>query len=76
MPSRVSFRVAKPVVARSKDTSTAITIPSGSVVQVLHPAVGDAVEVQWEGEIHTVSLSSLLRACRDDDGKDGDWSRG
>ena len=66
MPSRVSFKVAKPVVARSKETSTTTTIPSGSVVEVLHPAVGDAVEVQWEDEVYSVSLSTLLRACRDD----------
>jgi hypothetical protein len=66
MPSRVSFRLAKPVAARSKDASTTTTIPSGSVVEVLHPAVGDAVEVQWEGEVHTVSLSNLLQSCRDD----------
>jgi hypothetical protein len=46
MPSRVTFRLVKPVVARSKDTSAVTTIPSGSVVQVLNPAVGDAIEVQ------------------------------
>ena len=67
MPSRVSFRVAKPIVARLKDTSTTTTtILSGSVVEVLHPAVGDEVEVQWGGDVYSVSLSSLLRACRDD----------
>jgi hypothetical protein len=65
MPSRVSFSLAKPVVARSKDTSTTTTIPSDSIVQVLHPAVGDAVEVQWGGDVYSVSLSALLRACRD-----------
>jgi hypothetical protein len=69
IPSRVSFRVAKPVVARSKDTSTTATIPSGSVVEVLHPAVGDAVEVQWGGQVYSVSLSNLLRACGNDDAR-------
>jgi hypothetical protein len=67
MPSRITFRLVKPVVAHSKDTSTATTIPTGSVVEVLHPAVDDAVEVQWEGQVYSVSLSTLLRACKDDE---------
>jgi len=68
MPSHVSFRLAKPVVvAPSKDTSTTTTIPSGSVVQVVNPAVGDGIEVQWGRNVYSVSLSSLLQACRDDE---------
>ena len=55
----------KPIIAFTKRTRGATTIPSGSVVEVVHPAAGGLVEVQWEGEIHTVPLSTLLRACAD-----------
>jgi len=66
MSPRVSFTLVKPLIARSKDTSTLTTIPSSAVVEVLHPAIGDLVDVRWEGEVHCVSLSNLLRACRND----------
>ena len=67
MPSGVTFRLVKPVVARSKGSLAVTTIPSGSVVQVLNPAVGDAIEVQWGRDVYSISLSTLLRACRDDE---------
>lgn len=66
MSSRVSFTLAKPLVACPKDTSTTITIPPGSVVEVLNPAVGDLVDIHCEGEVHSVSLNNLIGACRDD----------
>ena len=66
MSSLVSFTLVKPLVARSKGTSATTTIPSGSVVEVLHPAVGDLVDIQCEGEAHSVSLKNLMGACRND----------
>ena len=61
----VSFTLAKPILARSNDASTT-TIPSGSIVEILQPSAGDTVEVEWECGVYSLSLSSLLRACRDD----------
>ena len=66
MPSRVSFRLVKPLVAFTKSDSKSTTIPSGAMVEVVHPAVGDSVDVQWDGVVHCVSLNNLLRACRED----------
>ena len=66
VPSRATFKLVKPIVARAKDGPTTITIPSGSIVEVIHPAVADAVEVEWEGEVHSVSLRNLRCACKED----------
>jgi len=62
---KVSFRLAKSVVASSKATSAAATIPAGSVVEIPHPAIGDLIEVEWDAGVYSVSLSALLQACRD-----------
>jgi len=66
MSSRVTLTLAKPLVACSKATSTTFTIPTGSVVEVLNPAVGDLVDIQCEGEVHSISLNNLIAACRND----------
>jgi hypothetical protein len=65
-PPRVRFGLVKPLVARLKNASITTTIPSGSVVEVLHPAIDDLVDIQWDGGVHSVSLNNLLRACRSD----------
>ena len=64
MSATVTFRLVKPVVVYTKEKSTTTVIPSGAVVELVHPAIGDLVQVHWDGKIHSVSLNELLSACK------------
>jgi hypothetical protein len=64
MSPRVSFTLLNPLVAFTKDHATT-TIPGGAVVEMRKPIIGDMVEVEWDGQVHSVSLNNLLRACKD-----------
>lgn len=66
MSSRISFTIVKPLIIRSPNNSSEVTIPPGAVVEIVHPVVGDLAEIEYAGQAHMASLNNLLRACRED----------
>ncbi len=65
---KVTFELLLPVVAMPKEARAKVTIPAGTVVEVL-PTLhkGRITEVLWEGECFCTPLNDLLGACPVDD---------
>jgi hypothetical protein len=66
----INCRLLQPVVALPKEARVVITIPAGTVVEVLPKLRKGAVtEVVWEGECFSTPLDDLLAACPPNDQK-------
>jgi hypothetical protein len=65
---KLNFKLLQAVVAMPKDARAVVTIPAGTVVEVL-PTLrkGRITEVLWEGECFCAPLDDLLGACPRDD---------
>jgi len=64
IPMSINCRLIQPVVALPKEARVVITIPAGTVVEVL-PILrkGAMTEVLWEGECFSTPLAELISAC-------------
>lgn len=60
----INCRLLQPVIALPKEARVMITIPAGTVVEVLPKLRKGAItEVLWEGECFSTPLGDLLAAC-------------
>ena len=65
---KVNFKLLQPVTATPKEARAKVTIPVGTVVEVL-PVLhkGGITEVLWEGECFCAALDDLFNACTRDE---------
>jgi len=50
------------MIVFTKAKFTTITIPPGSVVEVVRHSSGGFIDIQWEAELHMVPLTTLVRS--------------
>ena len=64
----VHCKLVQPIIAMPKNARAAVTIPTGTVVEV-GPTLrkGGITKVLWEGEHFSVQLDDVLGACAIDE---------